>query len=93
MHFVHLKTSVFFRVLRSRDRIVRSNTWFIHRLLALGTVSRIVSAIWWQPLHASHLEYCQLHRMAHKPIAAARDCRITAASGSMPVQYWIPTMP
>jgi len=33
MHFVHLKTSGFFRVLRTRDRIVRSNTWFIHSLL------------------------------------------------------------
>ena len=35
MHFVHLKTSGFLRVLRSRDRIVRSNTWFIHSLLAV----------------------------------------------------------
>ena len=34
MHFVHLKTSGFLRVLRTRDRIVRSNTWFIHSLLA-----------------------------------------------------------
>ena len=33
MHFVHLKTSGFLRVLRTRDRIVRSNTWFIHSLL------------------------------------------------------------
>ncbi len=34
MHFVHLKTSGFLRVLRTRDRIVRSNTWFNHSLLA-----------------------------------------------------------
>ena len=34
MHFVHLKTSGFLRVLRTLDRIVRSNTWFIHSLLA-----------------------------------------------------------
>ena len=34
MHCVHLKTSGFLRVLRTRDRIVRSNTWFIHSLLA-----------------------------------------------------------
>ena len=33
MHFVHLKTSGFLRVLRTRDRVVRSNTWFIHSLL------------------------------------------------------------
>ncbi len=33
MHFVHLKTSGFLRMLRSRVRIVRSNTWFIHSLL------------------------------------------------------------
>ena len=33
MHFVHLKTSGFLRVLLTRDRIVRSNTWFIHSLL------------------------------------------------------------
>ncbi len=33
MHFVHLKTSGFLRVLRTLDRIVRSNTWFIHSLL------------------------------------------------------------
>ena len=33
MHFVHLKTSGFLRVLRTRVRIVRSNTWFIHSLL------------------------------------------------------------
>ncbi|MCX7415629.1 MAG: glycosyltransferase family 2 protein [Planctomycetia bacterium] len=33
MHFVHLKTSGFLRVLRTRDRIVRSNTWFIQSLL------------------------------------------------------------
>ena len=30
---VHLKTSGFLRVLRTRDRIVRSNTRFIHSLL------------------------------------------------------------
>jgi hypothetical protein len=35
MHFVHLKTSGFFRVLRTRDRIVRNNTWFIHSLLSV----------------------------------------------------------
>ncbi len=35
MHFFHLKTSGFLRVLRSRDRIVRSNTLFIHSLLAV----------------------------------------------------------
>ena len=35
MHFVHLKTSGFLRVLRSRDRIVRSNTWFIQSPLAV----------------------------------------------------------
>ena len=35
MHFVHLKTSGFLRVLRTRDRIVRSNTWFIHSLLGI----------------------------------------------------------
>ena len=35
MHFVHLKTSGFLRVLRTLDRIVRSNTWFIHSLLVL----------------------------------------------------------
>ena len=34
MHFVHLKTSGFLRVLRTRDRIVRSNTLFINSLLA-----------------------------------------------------------
>jgi len=33
MHFVHLKTSGFVRVLRTRDRIVRSNTRYIHSLL------------------------------------------------------------
>ena len=33
MHFFHLKTSGFLRVLRTRDRILRSNTWFIHSLL------------------------------------------------------------
>jgi len=33
MHFVHLKTSGFLRMLRNRNRIVRSNTWFIHSLL------------------------------------------------------------
>jgi len=33
MHFVHLKTSGFLRVLRTLDRIVRSNTRFIHSLL------------------------------------------------------------
>ena len=55
MHFVHLKTSGFLRVLRTRDRIVRSNTRVIHSLLALGTITRIVSAIRWQPLHASPL--------------------------------------
>ena len=36
MHFVHLKTSGFLRVLRTRDRIVRSNTWCIHSLLTLA---------------------------------------------------------
>ena len=40
MHFVHLKTSGFLRVLRTRDRIVRSNTWFIHSLLCLTGGSR-----------------------------------------------------
>jgi|GEM_PF-1675724 len=35
MHCVHLKTSGFLQVLRTRDRIVRSNTWFIHSLLSL----------------------------------------------------------
>ena len=34
MHFFHLKTSGFLRVQRTRDRILRSNTWFIHSLLA-----------------------------------------------------------
>ena len=42
MHFVHLKTSGFLRVLRTRDRIVRSNTWFIHSLL--GTLP--ARALW-----------------------------------------------
>ena len=36
MHFAHLKTSGFLRVLRTRDRIVRSNTWCIHSLLTLA---------------------------------------------------------
>ena len=40
MHFVHLKTSGFLRVLRTLDRIVRSNTWFIHSLLRLGLLRR-----------------------------------------------------
>ena len=44
MHFVHLKTSGFLRVLRTRARIVRSNTWFIHSLLALGRCRGSVSA-------------------------------------------------
>ena len=35
VYFFHLKTSGFLRVLRTRDRIVRSNTWFIHSLLAV----------------------------------------------------------
>jgi len=35
MHFVHLKTSGLLRVLRTRVRIVRSNTWFIHSLLGV----------------------------------------------------------
>ena len=34
VYFFHLKTSGFLRVLPTRDRIVRSNTWFIHSLLA-----------------------------------------------------------
>jgi len=33
MDFFHLKTSGFLQVLRTRDRIVRSNTWFIQSLL------------------------------------------------------------
>jgi len=32
MHFVHLKTSGLLRLLRARDRIVRSNKRFIHSL-------------------------------------------------------------
>jgi len=43
MHCVHLKTSGFLRVLRTRDRIVRSNTWFIHSLLS-GAASLGLSA-------------------------------------------------
>jgi hypothetical protein len=33
MDFSHLKTSGFLRALRTRDRIARSNTLFIHSLL------------------------------------------------------------
>ena len=44
MHFVHLKTSGFLRVLRTRDRIVRSNTWFIHSLLSVAASSGLSAA-------------------------------------------------
>ena len=36
MHLVRLQPSGFLRVLRTRDPIVRSNTWFIHSLLDEG---------------------------------------------------------
>ena len=41
MHFSHLKTSCFLRVLRTQDRIVRSNKWFIHSLLAVREKSHL----------------------------------------------------
>ena len=41
MRFVHLKTSGFFQVLRTRDRIVRSNTWFIYSLLSVRRLLRL----------------------------------------------------
>ena len=52
MHCVHLKTSGFLRVLRTRDRIVRSNTWFIHSLLEriLKVSNKKPSGISWEAL-------------------------------------------
>ena len=46
VYFFHLKTSGFLRVLRTRDRIVRSNTECIHSLLGCSPLEHVAVCVW-----------------------------------------------